>query len=241
MCISLALYHWKRYKKIIAIALSALCIAGLYLTFSRGAVMAIIVGLLIIALVRKDKLILGGFICILVVAPFLIPQKAKDFAQSVHYNPLFVLFNQDRISAWRNATNMVAHHPVIGVGVNTFSINYGTYKLEEHGDQITGSSFYAHNIFLQMAGETGLLGVSCFIWFLVSFFWITAGAYKRMRVPLDKVMLLGLIASVSAFLINGISETSLYYARVSMIFWLLIGCAIAVTRLKQEDCHAAGS
>lgn len=241
LCLALSLYYWKRSKKIIALACTALCTYGLYLTFSRGAVLAIIIGLLIIAVVKRDKLILIGFTVILILTPFIMPQRAKEFAQSVNYNPVVVLFNEDRLSAWRNAANMVKHHPIIGVGVNTFSINYGKYKLAEHGDQITGSSFYAHNIFLQMAGETGLLGLACFIWFLTVFFLNAASAYKNLILPLHKVIILGCIASVAAFLVNGISETSLYYARVSMIFWFIIGLAVAVSRHNWEHNNAASS
>ncbi|HPT07775.1 MAG TPA: O-antigen ligase family protein [Candidatus Omnitrophota bacterium] len=239
LCLALSLYYWSRFKKGIALVLSALCIYGVYVTFSRGAVLAVLTGIIILAIARRDKLILGGLVLILLVTPFIMPKRAVEFMKSVNYNPAVVLFNQDRMSAWRNAANMVKHHPVIGVGVNTFSINYGKYKLAEHGDQITGSSFYAHNIYLQMAGETGLLGLSCFIWFLAVFFFLTAAAYTKTSEPLQRAILLGLMASVAAFLINGISETSLYYARVSMIFWFLIGFAVAMANFNKEQKNAA--
>jgi hypothetical protein len=44
-----------------------------------------------------------------------------------------------------------------------------------------------------------------------------------------------LIACLIAFLVNGLTETSLYYPRVVMIFWYLIGISLSLNRLAKES------
>lgn len=130
---------------------------------------------------------------------------------------------------------MIKHHPLIGVGVSTFSTNYLKYKLPEPGYAMTGDKMYAHNIYLQMAGEVGLLGLAAFLWLLFNYFKFAFTQYRLIQVQLYKTCLLGIILCIIAFLINGLTETSLYYSRVAIIFWYLIGLSFGIRRICNEN------
>jgi O-antigen ligase len=140
------------------------------------------------------------------------------------------MLNDDRISVFKNAVNMIKHHPVVGVGVNTFSKNYLTYKLPEPDWAKTSDSMYAHNHFLQMAGETGLLGLGIFFLFLFVLFRDNLRTYRLVDDEFLKVVTVSLAACFIAFLVNGLTETSLYYARVAMIFWYLVGVSLSLRK-----------
>ena len=58
---------------------------------------------------------------------------------------------------WRAALNMIRHHPIIGVGINTFVKAYPAYR--EAGDHFTQMGPYAHNMFLHQAAELGMSGL----------------------------------------------------------------------------------
>jgi O-antigen ligase len=74
----------------------------------------------------------------------------------------------ERLAIWGMAFRLVAEHPLLGVGLGNFQAAYGrlmvpdlpllAYPLElpEH----------AHNLFLNLAVEVGLVGVSAFAWLL---------------------------------------------------------------------------
>jgi O-antigen ligase len=130
---------------------------------------------------------------------------------------------------------MIRHHPFIGVGLNTFSKNYGKYKLQSAEEYAhTPDTIYAHNIYLHMAGETGLLGLFAFLGFLFVVFKQAARALGKLNDDYLKTVAMCLIACLIAFLINGLTETSLYYSRVSMIFWYLIGFSLALNKFTNE-------
>ena len=94
---------------------------------------------------------------------------------------------------------------------------------------------YAHNIFLHMGGEVGVLGLMMFIWMLFALFKDFKDKRKLISDPFINTVHLGLVLSVIAFLINGLTETSLYYSRVAMIFWYLIGFTFGVQKLGAKN------
>ena len=228
----LTIIYFKGKNKVGMFFLTILALSGIFLTFSRGAGLAVYLAILILCIAGKKKLLVASLIAILLIFPFVMPKDIKKWAKEVNYNPVVFMLNQDRISIYRNTVNMVRQHPFVGVGVNTFSKNYGKYKTasaEKYAS--TPDTIYSHNIYLQMAGEIGLLGLMAFVWFLFLIFKNAAHSYFNLKDEYLKVVALSLIVCLIAFLINGLTETSLYNARVAMVFWYLIGISLSLSRL----------
>jgi len=232
--IGLALFYWKGMKKAITVVLGCIVALGILVTFSRGTALALYCALLILGIVRRNKIMVGLLILLVAIAPVILPSQIKTWAKSIHYNPVVFMLNADRISIYRNTVNMIEHHPIIGVGFNTFSLNYPLYKLSEPEGAETGAHMYAHNHFLQMAGEIGLLGLGVFLWLLWCLFRSFGRIWRQGSGTVAGVVALALIAGISAFLINGLTETSLYYSRVAHVFWFLIGLLLSMPRSMEE-------
>jgi O-antigen ligase len=235
ICFGLVFYYLKGKMKLITFLLGVLIISGVLLTFSRFAGLAAFLSLVLLGLIKKNKLLVGCMVLLFVIYPFLAPKYILDWCKSINYNPVIFMFNADRISMYKNTLNMIAHHPLIGVGVNTFSENYSKYKLPEVGESVTGSSVYAHNNFLHMAGEIGIIGLLVFVWLLVKLFKNVWGNYKNTKDKFISILALLLTISLTSFLINGLSETSLYYSRVAILFWFLVGFALSLNSLKKKE------
>lgn len=235
LIIGLSLYYYRGAKLLPMLFVSLLALIGIVLTFARGTALALYLSILLISIFRKDKVVSGILLALLLVFPIIMPQNIKDWAKSINYNPAFFMFNADRISIYKNTVNMIKHHPFIGVGVNTYSKNYLKYKLPEPENARTGDSMYAHNHFLQMAGEIGLAGLGIFLWLLFALFRKNISIYKNLKDNYYRVLSLSTCACLFAFLFNGLTETSLYYSRVAMIFWYLIGFSFALDRFKDEN------
>lgn len=224
----LALFYFKGRQKILMLGATILVLAGIILTFARGTALAVFFSIFFISICRKNKIVPLIFLSILLIFLFVMPKGIKDWARQVNYNPVRFMLNDDRISIYRNAINMIKQHPFIGVGVNTFAKNYLKYKLPEPEGAKTGDTMYAHNHFLHMAGEIGLLGLGVFFWMLFRLFKRGAYIYRNIKDDYLKIVSLSVAACLIAFLINGLTETSLYYARVAMIFWYMAGFYLAL-------------
>lgn len=228
-----ALYHARGRMRIFFGAAAALGLIGILLTWSRPTLLAVYAVFVFLALVKKDKVIGCLLVAALVAFPFLLPRSVKEFARSVEYNPVRFMCNDDRIAVYRNSLNMIRRHPLTGLGVNTYMKNYRFYKESpEYRGVVTSDYMYAHNNFLQMAAETGLAGLSAFLWLLCALFRTTAGIYRTSRDPFLKTAGLGLIACSIAFLVNGLTESSLYYPRAAPIFWFIAGIALSLARVE---------
>lgn len=226
----LARYNSSRTKKSALMLILLVSLTALFFTFSRPAALAVMLSIMLVAIFKKDRLVIVMLTVILLIAPFIAPKNIKNWAKEVKYNPVIMLCNYDRISIYKNTLNMIKYHPITGVGLNTFSKNYLTYKLPEPENAKTGDTIYAHNNFLHMAGEIGILGLLAFLWLLWRLFVACKSIYSRLDEPDLKNLALCLTAGLFAFLINGLTETNLYYQRVSIMFWYLVGFALSLKK-----------
>jgi len=232
----LTIFYFKGKEKWGMFFLSILALIGLFLTLSRGAGLAVYLAILFLSIVGRKKFLILGLVAMLIIFPFVMPKNILKWAQEVNYNPVVFMLSKDRISIYSNAINMIRHHPFVGVGVNTFSKNYGKYKTESAERYVhTPDTIYAHNIYLHMAGEIGLFGFIVFLIFLFLIFKQVFNCYFNFKDQYLRAVSLSLIACLFAFLINGLTETSLYNSRVAMIFWFLIGISLCLSRLGKNS------
>ena len=214
---------------------SAFALYALIYTFSRSAIFGAWAAILFMAIIKRDKIILLSLLLSVILLPILLPRNIANWA-SKQTSVWQIVFDETRFSIYRTSLNMIQHHPVVGVGVNTYCLNFQKYKVHEKEDLAGDTQWYAHNIYLHMAGEIGLIGLLIFIWLLFRVFkyWV----YFYRRVSDDeflKVCSLGIVAGLMAFLINGMTETNLYYAKIATFFWFQIGLLLAIIKLKRGE------
>jgi putative inorganic carbon (hco3(-)) transporter len=242
LALGLGLAYYSGKEKISWIIVFLFTAMGIYLTLSRGSGLGLFISTLLLAVILRKKALAVFLVVILLAYPLVMPKNIKIWAQKRNYNPLVFLFNEDRLSMYMNSMNMISHHPFIGVGVNTYSQNYGKYKTKKAEDYcVTPESSYAQSNFFQMAGEVGLVGLAVFFLFLVILFRELTHAYKRSDDRYIKALSVSLIACFIAFLINGLTESSLFYSRVAIMFWYFVGISLSLGKfIKPESPQGHG-
>ena len=139
----------------------------------------------------------------------------------------------DRWVMWQAAIGMVKDRPVLGHGLNTFMANYLTYWVG--GER---QPRYAHNCYLQVAAETGLIGLAAFLWLLSSLFACLIRGVRRADGP-RQLLLLGLCAGLVAFAVQAGLDTNFYSLRQAALFWVLAGLAIGLSERVAETSSSA--
>lgn len=231
---AIGLYYTRGRKKAVVLLVSALATFCLVYTFSRSAIAGLGIAIFIMAVAKRDKIILFGVIAALILTPFLLPKNIRDWVKT--NNTVWeVLLNKERINIYRASLNMIKAHPVMGVGTNTFCINYQKYKAVETDGFTYDSNYYAHNIFLHTAGELGVVGLMLLIWFFIALFTLAWRCYRLARDNLIKVASLGVIGSMSAFIINGLTESNLYYSKIATLFFFMVGLLLGIYKIIQEN------
>jgi O-antigen ligase len=131
-------------------------------------------------------------------------------------------------------------HPVLGVGPGLFPNYYQEYS-ELVGLRLKNSDRQAHNLYLSIAAETGLLGIACFMYIVYITMRNLARARKRWMAERPEIanMATAYMLSIVTYLTTGLF---LHFAFIRY-FWLIMALAGAVmyiaTRQEQAMTEVA--
>lgn len=117
---------------------------------------------------------------------------------------------------WQASVRMADDAWATGVGWRKFGALYQAYK-----SPLANDSHYAHNVFLQMWAETGLLGLAGFCWIVILFFKSGAALLKR-KVP-ERMFFAGLYCAGLAFLLHNLIDLSFYFSQAAFFWWVVLG------------------
>lgn len=221
IAIGFLVYVKRFWQKLLLSVVFLLISANIILTFSRGAWVSLLIVCLFLAMFIKNKkskllflLFLVSFVGVILSFPslkerfFLIVKDGGD---------------ADRFKVWRVALTMFSESPLFGKGLGLFMSHFSKYTHL--------SIQYAHNCYLQILAETGLLGFVFFIWFLGE---IVSRGYKKLRKKPDS-LLFGLFFGLVVFLIHSFFDTQLFSVRLSLLFWII--ASFVTIYLSQTNCQ----
>ncbi len=178
---------WKgennRWIKVVMVIFLIMAIAAVYLSYARGAWLAVFVGLFVYWLLAKGLLVKGFVaflvICILSVAWLQYENHYLEFAPQYKTTIFHTDFSEhllatyegkdvstaERFYRWIAGFNMVAEKPVAGFGPNTFYQNYKSYTIPLFKTWVSNNEDHStvHNYFLLVLIEQGVPGLLFFL------------------------------------------------------------------------------
>jgi O-antigen ligase len=185
------------------------------LTFSRGGYVGLLAGLVAILFVFWSR-----FSIKYKIASFLIATVAIGilFFPGPVSNRLFSSLNlregsnMGRLEMWEKAYAVSLSNPLLGVGI-------GNYPLEVKPSADYREPIYAHNTYLDIASESGIL--NAFVWIAILAMSIAAFIKKAGREKLFLWLAIGLII----FSVHSMFETALYSPTVLTLLLFIISFA----------------
>ena len=202
--------------------LVSIIIPTILLTKSRGAFLGIIIGLvfLIFLLNKKVFLILSvAGVVIFGVLASLISSHNLDRLRLAPATLQEMAINRSKI--YMDVIDMVEDKPFFGHGINTFMRHFPKYKKRT----VWTGATYAHNCYLQMSAEMGIVGLLCFLWIVFKLFYSAiVFIVKDGRGP--PLLLIGLVSGLLAFLAHSFLDTNLYSLQLNTLFWYTVGITV---------------
>jgi len=204
-------------------------VLGVYATFSRGALLSLLVVPLVF-LGRRRAMLLAPLVAIalLVATPSLVRERFGTLTQQ---GPEVA----DRTDFWRTAGSVWADHPVIGVGPGGFGSAYAAARLP--GKRFLPDTHlepppHAHNLALNLLAEEGLAG---FVAFGVVFALALTDSLRLQRSTQRWVAMIGRagFASLLAFAFHNLFDVTLLEG-TGTYFWGLLGVLGALTVIDLE-------
>jgi O-antigen ligase len=162
--------HTEGNRKLIVAGIAALMAGTIFLSGSRGGMLAFAVQIIALTILLrkrgdwKQAVALGAFLAVMI--GFLIWLGGNELTHrlaSIQSEARQELSGGVRLNIDRDGLRMLREKPILGWGLGTFPVVYPQFR-----------SFYtkffvneAHNDYLQLLVETGLIGFGIAIWFLV--------------------------------------------------------------------------
>jgi O-antigen ligase len=257
-----------RFKKkhlIWAILMTVLVWLAILFSLSRGALLSSVVGLSVFILIRiltrqtiaeKKRLILAtaGIILIagLVQIPFfssseqsqsmlarLNVQSDKDPGNSIQKN-IRLLFN-------RVGLEMFTNNVLRGVGADNFGLEFNKYRasfsakienkaVAEQKEEILPER--AHNEYLQILAELGLVGGALFAWFILGIARLEFITLKSDKLLASDVLNHAAIAGIIAFLCSSLfSSFSFRLMQNGLVFFFLLAILLRHSVIKRNQVN----
>jgi probable O-glycosylation ligase (exosortase A-associated) len=159
-----------RILKLLGMFAAIWCVIGTILTYSRGGFLALGVGILALIFFERKKWRIIGVILILFI--LILPRLSEKYINRMN---TIQTYQEDpsamgRIAANHAAINMVKENPIFGVGAGNFNELVVDFTPLEYR-QYVKSGLSIHNVILQAASETGLVGLTIFLLLILRGFW----------------------------------------------------------------------
>jgi len=139
-------------------------------------------------------------------------------------NTAFLVYN-NRLGYWKRAFKIIKDYPIFGCGLNTYALVEGRYNI--------GWGGYPHNSYFQMAAETGLVGITAFLWMLFVLFRESLRALRKIKNQENKMLLFGFLTGLLGFLIHSFFDTNLYSVQLSSLLWLTMGVVVTLQKIEK--------
>ncbi len=217
-----------RSRQILAILIFCI-IPPLLFTQSRSSYLAIVPALLVLGYLTERRLIILGLLAIaLLVSPLFLPKAVKNrvmftFTQPEEQGQIRIgelrldTSTSARIKSWKDAFADWPKHPLLGYGV-------------------TGYHFVDAQ-FPRVLIETGILGLTAFLYLLYSILKLTLKNLKEVKTPYFQGLGIGFLAGFVGLIVHAIGANTFIIVRIMEPFWFFVGIVAVLPMLENQPAE----
>ncbi len=219
MAIPIGLYltyvNRSKFKKLLFLSSTIFIGYAVLYTGSRGGYLGVLTGIIaffsLIYRRRKFKLVMF-VLCAALILLTVLPGEYKSRFMSIFDSEGYSYTNErvGRVAIWKRGLLAFRSNP-LGVGIKNFSLAEGAQKQEEG---VIGKWMVAHNAYIQIGVELGVLGLILYLFFLISgFMSVKRIVYYAQKLKNYRYHILayGLTASLVTFMISSMFLSVAYY------------------------------
>jgi O-antigen ligase len=237
----------KKIRLLLSIAILIL-LTALFFSYSRGAWLALIAGLIAYWLIRRKLLFISFVAAIIISLGFLFWAKSND--RYLQYAPDFktTVFHKDfrehliatyrlkdvsteeRFYRWIAGVRMVKDNWLTGYGPNTFYYNYKPYAIPAFKTWVSDNKEHStvHNYFLLITIEQGLPGLIFFLLLIGAMLYYAQRIYHRTSDTFYKTVAATAGAIIFMLIVVNFLSDLIETDKIGSIFFLCVSVLIVV-------------
>jgi hypothetical protein len=231
---------WKRRTPAIFLS-GAVVLLGwaLLMTSTRSVMFALAASAIVMSIASMNRrIMLVAGVLVLIAAPIAVIKVQHSRGIS------FLDRNEGstfyRLAVWREALQLIATNPVVGIGKGSEGEMKKTLGLFDHGKLPPG---HFHSTPIQIAAWWGLPALVFYVAFmtiLIHEVWKVGRLCKSRGDTASWGIAIGVLGAVVGFNVSSLVQFNFGDGEVAMTFWLLTGLVFAVRRLAMGAAAGAG-
>ncbi|MGH9784769.1 MAG: O-antigen ligase family protein [Terriglobia bacterium] len=217
-------------------------VAGLALlaAFTRGIWLGAFAGLVYLlgrSSPRRLLFLPGLLLALYLLAPAWLQRRSESIFQPTNFDPAADAAVQSRVVMFWTGLNMIAAHPLFGVGPQQVEAEFLRYRPPEM-PLPRGWYGHLHSNYLQIAAERGIPCLLFLLWMIFEAF--RAGLFLA-RGPTAEARILGqsAVAVTIGLMVSGLFEFNLGDSEVLTLYLVLTAVPFAWARIEQEALSAS--
>jgi hypothetical protein len=239
------------------LAMYAVSIPALILTFSRSSWFAFIFGFLFIGIaMKKDKRLLAAFVTFLIIISsylaltglqvrYITEAPGQTLVERFYETFSYTRWKGEYVGLGRvfwfieTPTSVVPASPIFGFGPGQYGGGAvaalgNTTVYEELGLPygVFGTEGYIDNNWFSLWGESGTMGMIFYLWIYLGLFVFAYKAYKKSRDPATQALCLGYMAVLIGVAFNAFTSTLLEIRTLAYYLWLYAGFIFVLTKKR---------
>lgn len=233
--LAMAPYLRGRLRALLGTA-AAIMVATIFLSGSRGGVIAFFAQAAFLALVfargRQDrrKVAITGCLAFILLAALFASGKGVTFDRLAgSRRPLNSELTALQLNVLRDSSAMLRERPILGWGLGTFEDVYPQFR-SFYTNQVVE---HAHNDYLELLLETGMVGFAGVLWFVVALLRSGWKKLPRWKTDLTGTIKIGAMAGCVAMLVHSLMDSSLQITGNAALFYVLSALVAGSTEENQ--------
>ncbi len=220
-------------------ASALLIIISIFVSLSRGAMISTCLALLLFTLLllkrrisKGNTMLMLGVIMIstLAIGWFGWDQIFERFARLK--NAQGVIY-ESRLDFWKDTKNIINHYTISGSGMGTFSHIYPLHRSFQSDRFLT----HAHNDYLELLAEGGIIAFFLAISFLLTLFYKTYKTFLKRRDGFSIYLYIGCITAMVSILLHSFTDFNMHIGANGLWFFFIAGIAVSAanTGFKKQS------
>jgi len=209
-------------KIVLAIVATALFMAVMGFTFSRGAWLGLacagIVFLLFDRRIWVSCIVMAGLFLAFFYPLLINGRHVTLITDSIDVSGMNNMGGSGRIVFWNDALRIIGDHPILGTGLNTY-----TKVIRQ---TVEANQNYVHNCYLQVMAELGIVGLVALVGVFVAVFIFARRRILAEEDPESKLVWIALMAGWVGILIESSLDTTFYSAQLNTWLWVIMGLIV---------------
>ncbi|MCG8639642.1 MAG: O-antigen ligase family protein [Desulfobacterales bacterium] len=210
-------------------AAALLVLVSIFVSLSRGAMISTCLSLVVFTyLLMKRKISRGNtmlIIGVIMISAVSIGWFGWDqiFDRFAALKKAQGVIYEARLDFWKDTKEIIRDHPVTGTGMGTFSHIYPLYRSYQSDNYLS----HAHNDYLEMLSDGGMIGFGLAAAFLLTLFYKTFQVFSRRRDGFSIYLYIGSITGMVSILFHSFTDFNLHIGANGLWFFLSAGIAVS--------------